>query len=87
MTEEYESNLKNLIRQVVNEELGGFKDSFTEYMRNDIEWKKTAQPYINIASDSKGFLSVGKYIIIGLTSIGVFFVTILEIIHLYMKTK
>lgn len=71
-------------RQTLSEKVDSLSKKLDDYIALDTEWKKTAQPTLEIAMQGEGFLKIGKYLIVGLTSIGAFVLTIIKLIT-YIK--
>ena len=94
MEEQYESKLKKLIRdeiseavqisvdKAVNGKIINLTKIVNDYIEMDTKWKETAQPTINFATESAGFIKIGKYIVVGLTAIGAFIVTLYQAIKI-----
>lgn len=91
MKKQYESSLRNIIaeevdisvKKYVNGKIDNLTKSLDEYIKMDTKWKETAQPTINFATESAGFLKIGKYIVVGITAIGVFIVTLFKVVSIF----
>ncbi len=98
LKEHYESKLREIIndqveisiKKTVNGKIDALTKVLNDYIIMDTEWKnnseawrKTAQPTINFATESAGFIQIGKYLVLGITAIGAFIFTLIKLIQIF----
>lgn len=68
-----DDQLKAGIETHVNGKIRGLTSEFREYVKEDLAWKKTAQPTIDLGSNIRGFGKVFVYLLgIAATLFGIF---------------
>lgn len=68
-----DDQLKLGIETHVNGKIRGLTNEFREYVKDDIAWKETAKPTIELGNNIRGFGKVFVYLLgIGATLFGIF---------------